>query len=238
LGDLTEEGQILVVARGGRGGRGNARFATPVRRAPTFAEPGEKGQDRWLLIELKLLADVGLVGLPNAGKSTLISTVSAARPKIGAYPFTTLEPCLGVVSSGRHAGFTIADIPGLIEGAHQGRGRGSQFLRHIERCSIVAHLVDLSDQDAEDPVTQFEAIRNELARYGHGLEMKPYVLVGSKVDARGDGRRLKALRSFAEKGKVPFYPISAVTGEGVKSLIEALDRKVHATARKKRAEKK
>lgn len=227
LGDLTRVDQNLLVARGGRGGKGNARFATPVRRAPAFAEPGEKGEERWLLLELKLLADVGLVGLPNAGKSTLISVISAARPKIGPYPFTTLEPHLGVVDAGRHTTFTVADIPGLIEGAHTGRGLGSQFLRHVERCSILAHLVDLSEESDEDPVSQFETVRGELERYGHGLEKKPFLLVGSKLDAGGGGR-LDRLRLFARKKKISFFPVSAATGEGIEALVAALARRIRS----------
>ncbi len=231
LADLTRPNQTIVIAKGGKGGRGNAQFATPVRQAPTFAEPGGKGEERWLLLELKLLADVGLVGLPNAGKSTMISAISAARPKIASYPFTTLEPHLGVVSAGPGLSFTVADIPGLIEGAHQGRGLGSQFLRHVERCSILAHLVDVSEQEPEDPIAQFDAVREELRRHGHGLEMKPFVLVGSKLDVRGGGRRLKALHAFARKKKIPFFPVSAATGEGVKGLVTALGRRVRSASK-------
>ena len=178
LADLTEEGQTIVVARGGKGGRGNARFATATDQAPTRAEEGKKGEERWLVIELKLLADVGLVGLPNAGKSTLLSSISSARPKIADYPFTTLSPCLGMVRWEPYKGYVVADIPGLIEGAHQGRGLGIQFLRHIERTQILAFLVDISEGIEEDPVGQFEMLRREIEAYHP-----------SDVGARADGER-------------------------------------------------
>lgn len=225
LADLTEEGQTLVVAKGGKGGRGNARFATPVHRAPTHAEPGEKGEERWLFLELKLLADVGLVGLPNAGKSTLLSRISSARPKIADYPFTTLYPCLGMVNhEGYH--YVVADIPGLIEGAHDGKGLGIQFLRHIERTQVLAFLVDISEGIDGDPVKQFELLRRELGAYNSLLLEKPFVVVGTKLDVKGRGARLERLADFCYRRGYEFYPISAVTGEGLSVLVNRLGERV------------
>lgn len=216
--DLTEPGQRFVVARGGRGGRGNARFAGPTRRAPTRHDPGEPGESRTVRLELKLLADVGLVGLPNAGKSTLISRISAARPKIADYPFTTLEPCLGVVDPGDDRPFVVADIPGLIEGAHRGAGLGHRFLRHIERCRLLLHLVDPTAVDS-DPLEAVETIRSELDRYGAGLERKPRILVLTKNDAVQDTAVAARLADRARKDGVRHHVISAVTGEGLDELI-------------------
>ncbi len=228
LADLVEEGQRVVVARGGAGGRGNSAFATPVRRAPKTAEPGWPGETRWLRLELKLLADVGLVGLPNAGKSTLISRISAARPKIADYPFTTLTPHLGVVKWGRERSYVVADIPGLIQGAHAGRGLGAQFLRHIERTALLAHLVDVSESSPDEPVTAVEVMRAELDQYGHDLTKKPFVVVATKMDIRGAGRRLTELRRFCERRGDAFVAISAATGEGLDHLVTTLGQRLEA----------
>ena len=219
LADLTADEQSHVVARGGRGGRGNARFATSTNRVPTRTEPSTSGEDRWLHLELKLLADVGLVGFPNAGKSTLIAAISSARPKIADYPFTTLTPTLGVVSWGEDRSFVVADIPGLIEGAHEGKGLGFQFLRHIERTSFLLHLVDISDWASEDPVVSFEVMRKELVAYDPALKTRPFAVVGTKVDIRGNGQRLDRLRTYCKRHRLRFFPISAVTREGLDALI-------------------
>ncbi len=219
LADLTVEGQTHIVARGGRGGRGNSHFATPTVQVPTRADPGGPGEERWLHLELKLLADVGLVGFPNAGKSTLIAAISAARPKIADYPFTTLVPNLGVVSYGEESSFVVADIPGLIEGAHEGKGLGTQFLRHIERTSFLLHLVDISEW-ADDPVTSFETLRHELAAYDDTLKARPFAVVGTKLDLKGNGKRLEELKAFCKKKRLKFFAISSATREGLDTLVE------------------
>jgi GTP-binding protein len=228
LADLTQEGQSYIVAHGGRGGRGNSHFATSTNRVPTHSEPGTPGETRWLRLELKLLADVGLVGSPNAGKSTLIASVSAARPKIADYPFTTLTPNLGVVSWAEDRSFVVADIPGLIEGAHEGKGLGVQFLRHIERTSFLLHLVDISEWAAEDPVISFEAMRQELAAYNPALEAKPFAVVGTKLDVKGSGERLEQLQVYARRKGLTFFAISAVTREGLEPLITFVGKQVEA----------
>jgi GTP-binding protein len=219
LADLDVEGMQKVIAKGGRGGLGNSHFATPTRQVPRFAQPGEEGEERHLILELKLLADVGLIGLPNAGKSTLISVISSARPKIADYPFTTLVPNLGVVKYREHKSFVVADIPGLIEGAHRGVGLGFQFLRHVERTSIILHLVDISDNGEADPVGILNKINRELELYNTALIEKPQLVVGTKLDAAGAGERLKSLSRHCRKEEIDFFPISAVTGEGVKKLL-------------------
>jgi GTPase len=229
LADLVEEGQTIVVAKGGRGGRGNAHFATPTRQAPAFAEEGEKGEECWLLLELKLLADVGLVGLPNAGKSTLISAVSSARPKIADYPFTTLTPYLGVVKVEGHPSFVVADIPGLIEGAHAGRGLGFQFLRHIERTGFLLHLVEVADSTPGDSVKELETVREELGRYSPDLLIKPFAVAATKMDIREGGERLGRLVAYCKQNGYPLYPVSAVTGEGMNALLAFLARQVERT---------
>jgi GTP-binding protein len=224
LADLIEPGQRCLVARGGRGGRGNAHFARPWRRAPRFAEPGQPGEERWLRLELRLLADVGLVGLPNAGKSTLIARISAARPKIADYPFTTLEPCLGVVSAdpeGWSRSFVVADLPGLVEGAHRGAGLGHRFLRHIERTRLLAHLVDVSET-AADPVHSFEVIMAELAAFSAELAGRPMLVVATKLDAAGDRSRLERLKAHVQQRGWPLVAISAVTGQGIAELVHTL----------------
>ncbi len=227
--DFSRADDRIVVARGGRGGRGNARFATSTHQAPRECEAGFPGEERTLRLELKLLADVGLVGYPNAGKSTLISRISAARPKIADYPFTTLQPNLGVVAVGEEpnaVSFVVADIPGLIEGAHTGAGLGTQFLRHIERTRLLVHLVDVSDSSGRpDPVKDYEVIMTELASFGAGLEKKPVLVAASKIDVANKAKLTK-LRNFAKKHKLPFFPISAVTGEGIDKLLHAMAKKV------------
>lgn len=222
VGDLVEDGQSIVIAKGGRGGLGNAHFATSTRQTPRFAQPGEPGEAKKLQFELKLLADVGLVGQPNAGKSTFISVVSKSRPKIADYPFTTLVPNLGVVKFEDMKSFCIADIPGLIEGAHGGAGLGFQFLRHIERTSVLAHLVDISDYAQEDPVESFEKIMRELALFNQKLVLKPLIVVGTKIDICSDKQNLNRLADYCKTERLQFFPISAVTGQGVRELIAAL----------------
>lgn len=226
LADLDEEGKEFVVAKGGKGGLGNAHFATPTNQAPKFAQPGEPGQERWIILELKLLADVGLIGLPNAGKSTLISVISSAKPKIADYPFTTLTPVLGVVKFGEYKSFVVADIPGLIEGAHKGAGLGHQFLRHVERTSILLHLVDISDSLQSDPVEDFEKIQRELSLYNPQLNEKTLAVVGTKADLAFEGRRLEKLRSYCLKKGIDFFSISAVKKEGIDKLLEYLAKRV------------
>jgi GTP-binding protein len=221
LADLTEVGQRVLVARGGRGGLGNAHFATATNRAPRKHQPGEPGEERHLRLQLKLLADVGLVGFPNAGKSTLISRISAAKPKIADYPFTTLTPHLGVVTMSDDRSFVVADVPGLIEGAHLGQGLGHQFLRHIERTKVLLHLVDVSGASGRDAVEDFDTIRAELAHYNPELLDKPHLVVANKIDAVDDPSRVEALEARAKALQLPFFTISAVTGAGVQPLLEA-----------------
>jgi GTP-binding protein len=222
LHDFSRPDERIVIARGGRGGRGNARFATSTHQAPRECEPGRPGEERVLRLELKLLADVGLVGYPNVGKSTLISRISAARPKIADYPFTTLEPNLGVVALGEadnpQTSFVVADIPGLIEGAHAGAGLGTQFLRHIERTRLLVHLVDVSDASGRpDPVQDFKIIVQELKSFGAGLEQKPMIVAASKIDV-ANPEKLTKLKRYCTRQKLPLYPISAVTGDGIEKL--------------------
>ena len=227
--DFSEPDERIVVAKGGRGGRGNQHFATSTHQAPREHEMGRPGEERIYRLELKLLADVGLVGYPNAGKSTLISRISAAKPKIADYPFTTLEPNLGVVSVGEEPhlqSFVVADVPGLIEGAHEGSGLGTQFLRHIERTRVLAHLVDVSDASGRpDPVEDFKVINNELASFGNGLLDKPMIIVATKIDSANPAK-LKKLTTYAKRRKMEFYAISAVTGKGIDELKWALARRV------------
>jgi len=219
--DFSQPDDRVVIARGGRGGRGNAQFATSTHQAPREHEQGFPGEERTLRLELKLLADVGLVGYPNAGKSTLISRISAARPKIGDYPFTTLQPNLGVVVVGKmpnEHSFVVADIPGLIEGASEGAGLGTQFLKHIERTRLLAHLVDVSDSSGRpEPVSDFEIITRELANFGEGLDSKPTIVVATKLDV-ANADKLAKLKRYAKRKKLDFYAISAVTGEGIEKL--------------------
>jgi GTPase len=219
--DLTTVGHRVLLAKGGRGGLGNAHFATSTNRAPRKVQPGEPGEEFDLHLELKLLADVGLVGFPNAGKSTFISVVSSAKPKIADYPFTTLVPNLGVVALSGDRSFVVADVPGLIEGAHEGRGLGHQFLRHIERTKVLIHLVDVSGASGRDPVDDFETIRRELELHNPALLEKPQLVAANKIDALDDPKRVTALEKRAKKLKLAFFRISAVTGAGVNTLVEA-----------------
>ena len=225
LHDFTKAGDQFIVAKGGRGGRGNARFATSTHQTPTEHEDGKPGEEHRLRLELKLLADVGLVGFPNAGKSTLISRISAAKPKIADYPFTTLVPNLGVVSTDDERTFVVADIPGLIEGAHEGHGLGIQFLRHVERTRLLAHLVDVSET-GRDPVHDFEVILAELASFSDDLAGKPMIVVAAKIDAAQDPKRVTALQKLARKRGLPFFKISSVTGEGITELKRAMAERV------------
>jgi GTPase len=219
--DFATPDDRIVIACGGRGGRGNARFATSTHQAPREHEDGRPGEDRVFRLELKLLADVGLVGFPNVGKSTLISRISAARPKIADYPFTTLQPNLGVAVAGQppdEKSFVVADIPGLIEGAHAGTGLGIQFLRHIERNRLLVHLVDVSDANGRpDPVKDVEVINHELVSFGAGLDQKPVMMVASKIDV-ADKEKLAKLKRYCKKNGLELFPISAVTGKGIEDL--------------------
>ena len=237
LADLRVVGDKVLVARGGRGGRGNAAFATSTNRAPRRTEPGFAGEQRTLRLRLKLLADVGLVGFPNAGKSTLISRISEARPKIADYPFTTLTPNLGVVRLSDDRSFVVADVPGLIEGAHLGHGLGTKFLAHLERTKVLVHVIDVSSSTGRDPVEDFRVISRELELFAGGdddtavvLSNKPSIAAANKVDALDEPERLKKLARHLKKLKIPLYPISAVTGEGVPALLEAMWREVSAAA--------
>jgi GTP-binding protein len=218
LFDFTTPGQRFTVAKGGRGGRGNARFVSSTHQAPTEHEPGRPGEEKRLRMELKLLADVGLVGFPNAGKSTLISRLSAARPKIADYPFTTLEPNLGVVQLDDFRSFVIADIPGLIEGAHLGHGLGIQFLRHIERTRLLAHLVDVSELTGREPVEDFEIVMRELASFSEDLAQKPMIVIATKMDAAQDPDRVAGLRALAHERGLAYFEISSATGQGLEAL--------------------
>jgi GTP-binding protein len=236
LADLVSVGDRVLVARGGRGGRGNAAFATSTNRAPRRTEPGEAGEERTLHLQLKLVADVGLVGYPNAGKSTLISRISAARPKIADYPFTTLTPNLGVVQLSDDRSFVVADVPGLIEGAHLGHGLGTKFLAHLERTKVLVHVIDVSSASGRDPVDDFDVITRELALFaGAGddvaasLAAKPRLAAANKIDALDDPARLEALEKHLKRKQVPLFPISAVTGEGLPALLEAIWRHVSAS---------
>ncbi len=231
IADLATAGQRVLIAHGGRGGRGNQHFAKPWHQAPREHEDGFPGEERHLRFELKLLADVGLVGYPNAGKSTLISVISAARPKIANYPFTTLEPNLGVVNADGGTGghgtelgrtFVVADLPGLIEGAHLGAGLGIRFLRHVERTRLLVHLIDTSDSNADDPVHSFEIINGELEAFSASLIEKPMIVVATKLDATTDTTRLEALRDFCKRRHLEFHSISAVAGDGVKDLVRSI----------------
>jgi GTP-binding protein len=228
LGELTAAAETLVVARGGRGGRGNAAFATSTRRAPRVAEPGQPGEERWLVLELKLLADVGVVGFPNAGKSTLVSRLSAARPKIADYPFTTLVPTLGLVRVDEARSFVIADIPGLVPGAAEGKGLGLRFLRHVERTRVLVHLLDLDPATGRDPVQDWRLIQHELARYSPALAERPQLLAANKTDVDGSAGHLERVRAFAAREGRPLVALSARTGQGLDELrgrlAEMLDR--------------
>jgi GTP-binding protein len=226
LHDLNHDGDRWLAARGGRGGFGNAHFTSSTNRAPRYHQSGSRGEERELQLELKLLADVGLVGFPNAGKSTFISTVSAARPKVADYPFTTLEPHLGVVDLGDFRTFVIADIPGLIEGAHTGAGLGDRFLRHIERTKLLLHLVDVSSVSGREAVSDYETVNRELASYNQELATRPQIVVATKIDALDEPERLESLERKARDDQKPFFAISSATGEGVRELVNAMAAKL------------
>jgi GTP-binding protein len=236
LADLAREGERVLVAKGGRGGMGNARFATSTNRAPRKVQPGEPGEEKFLRLELKLLADVGLVGFPNAGKSTLISRISAARPKIADYPFTTLTPNLGVVGLSGDRSFVVADVPGLIEGAHRGQGLGHQFLRHLERTKVLVHLVDISSGSGRDPVEDLNTVSRELELFQPTLAAKPQIVAANKIDALDDEERVHALARRAEALGLPFYRISAVSGAGLPDLLEGMWRLLAAARESSGAE--
>ena len=214
--DLVDTGETIVILKGGRGGQGNTRFKTSTHRTPRFAQPGEPGETRTLKLELKLLADVGIIGLPNAGKSTLIAAISSARPKIANYPFTTLTPSLGVVQTDWAEPFVVADIPGLIKGAHQGTGLGIKFLRHIERTRILVHLIDVSSIDPDDPLQEYQTINQELVMYDEKLVQKPQIVVLNKLDLPGVRKAAEIFQSAVKDKKVAF--ISALTGQGLEQL--------------------
>jgi GTP-binding protein len=235
LFDFTEPRQRYLAAKGGKGGWGNSHFATPTRRAPKFHYNGRPGEERLLQMELKLIADVGLVGFPNAGKSTLISVISAAKPKIADYPFTTLEPNLGVVDMGDYRTFVVADIPGLIEGASEGAGLGDRFLRHVERTKLILHLVDISSLSGRDPVEDYRIINRELGNYNRELGDRPQILVATKIDALDEPERLEALRQVANRDRKEFFAISSVTNTGIKDLVNAVSDRL-STEKQQRAE--
>jgi GTP-binding protein len=230
MGDLKAAGERVVVAAGGRGGKGNAHFVSSTHRSPRFAQPGEPGEDKELQVELRLLADAGIIGLPNAGKSTLISVISAVRPKIADYPFTTLVPNLGVVSYGDHKSFVAADIPGLIEGAHAGQGLGDKFLRHVMRTRVLIHLLDASAINEEDPLEDWRAVNRELELFDPELTKKPQIVVANKIDIPEARAKAKRLASKLPRKFKPLYSISAVTGEGVKSLVQRIGALLDETA--------
>lgn len=222
LADLDQEGAQVIAARGGRGGRGNAKFKSPTNRAPRHAEDGEPGEERWLVLELKLLADVGIMGFPNAGKSTLISRISAARPKIADYPFTTVVPNLGVVYRPDHTSFVVADIPGLIKDSHLGKGLGDRFLRHIERSFLLLHLIDCFPQEGRSPSEDFETINMEMELFDLDLASRPQMVACNKIDIPEARANFEAHREYFESRGITPYPISAATGEGVEALVNAL----------------
>ncbi|HDT14476.1 MAG TPA: GTPase ObgE [Candidatus Aminicenantes bacterium] len=231
LADLTEHGRTVVAARGGRGGRGNASYATSTHQAPREWQPGRPGEEKALFLELKLIADVGLVGFPNAGKSTLISRISAARPAIADYPFTTLTPNLGVVDVGGYRSFVVADIPGLIEGAHRGQGLGVRFLRHIERTKLLVHVIDLSPYSGRDPVEDFRVIMAELEAFSPEVARRPQILAANKADLiGGDRARLLRLKRMAARRKIPVFAVSALKREGLGPLVEAVARELDLLA--------
>ena len=226
LADLQTSGDRIVVAAGGRGGKGNAHFVTSTFRSPRFAQPGEAGQERELEIELRLLADVGIIGLPNAGKSTLISAISAVRPKIADYPFTTLVPNLGVVGYDEGKSFVVADIPGLVEGAHEGHGLGHKFLRHVTRTNLLIHLIDSSMIDVENPLAEWQTINQELSLFDGDLAEKPQIVVANKIDLPEGKEKSKSLAKKLPKKYQPLYSISAATTEGVQALVRAIGRRL------------
>lgn len=222
IADLSEEGQVELILKGGKGGKGNSHFATPTRQVPRFAEDGEKGEEKEIILELKLLADVGLLGFPNVGKSTFLSTVTDAKPKIADYEFTTLEPNLGVVKSKGGESFVIADIPGIIEGASNGVGLGIQFLRHIERTRLLLHLIDVSDTTGRDVIEDFNIINNELKQYSEKLSKRKQIIVATKIDSMQTQEKYEELKQMAKENNIEIYKISSVTGEGLQELLNRI----------------
>ncbi len=236
LHDLTREGETFVAARGGSGGRGNARFATSTFQAPRFAEPGKPGESRRLRLELKLMADVGIVGFPNAGKSTLISKISAVKAKIADYPFTTLVPNLGVVRYRNAPAFVVADIPGIVEGAHEGVGLGLKFLRHVERTSLILHLLDMTADGERNPVRDYEVLNRELGYFSAELGRKPQVVALNKMDDPASEERLPGVLAYFKKNKLDVYPVSAATGKGLPPLLAALVKNLNRVAKEKQTD--
>ena len=226
LADLTEDRQQIILLKGGRGGQGNARFASATNKAPKFAQPGEEHEERKLRLELKLMADVGLLGLPNAGKSSLISKISAARPKIADYPFTTMAPSLGVVPYKNYRSFVMADIPGIIEGESEGAGLGHRFLKHLERSGILLHLVDISWMPERDPREEFEAVKRELARFSSELAEKDRIVVITKTDLPQTRQELPAIKAWFEAQNITVFPLSSATGEGIEALLDEIARRL------------
>lgn len=226
LADLTENDQKIILLKGGRGGQGNARFATSTNKAPKFAQPGEEGEERKLRLELKLMADVGLLGLPNAGKSSLISKISAARPKIADYPFTTMVPSLGVVPYKNYRSFVMADIPGIIEGASEGAGLGHRFLKHLERSGILLHLIDISWMPERNPLDEFESINRELAKFSEKLSAKEQIVVVTKIDLPRTQQELPGIKHWFEEKNMPLFPISSATGEGIDALLDEIAKRL------------
>jgi len=230
LADLTENGLRVVLLKGGRGGQGNARFASATHKTPRFAQPGEEGEERKLRLELKLMAEVGLLGLPNAGKSSLISKISAARPKIADYPFTTIKPSLGVVPYKNSRSFVMADIPGIIEGAHEGAGLGHRFLKHLERSGILLHLVDISWMPERDPLAEYEAVSRELAMFSEELAAKEQVVVITKTDLSQTREKLPEIKAWFEAKGIRVFPISSATGDGIGELLDEIARRLWGKA--------
>ncbi len=224
LADLTAAGERIVLLKGGRGGQGNARFASSTNTAPKFAQPGEEGEERWLRLELKLMADVGLLGFPSVGKSSLIAKISAARPKIADYPFTTLIPNLGVVLYKNYRSFVVADIPGLIEGAHEGAGLGLRFLRHVERTDFLLHILDLSWMPDRDPIREYEALNRELSLFSEELSRKKQIVVVNKMDLPHVRENLEEILPWFQERGIPLFPISAASGEGIEPLLDEIAR--------------
>ena len=222
IADLSHDGQQAIVAKGGRGGRGNWHFRSSSNRTPTFAERGEPGEERWLRLELKVLADIGLLGYPSVGKSSILRKVSAAQPEVAAYHFTTLNPILGVVDLSDHRSFVMADIPGLIEGASEGVGLGHDFLRHIERTKILVHVLDVSGMEGRDPIEDYEKINEELRKYSEKLSWKKQIIAANKIDMLGDSDNLERLKAYMDERGQEVYPICAMTGEGLEVLLERL----------------
>ncbi|MEZ4382095.1 MAG: Obg family GTPase CgtA [Nannocystaceae bacterium] len=237
IGDLVDEGQELIVAHGGRGGRGNVHFRSSTNRAPTYAEPGRPGEGYWLRLELKLLADVGIVGFPNVGKSTLIRRISRARPKVGAYPFTTLVPQLGVVSLPGERSMVVADVPGLIRGASEGRGLGLEFLRHLERTRVLLHLLAPDPEEGREPLADLDALEAELTAYGSMFDGRPRVVALNKIDTADGEAMVASLRRRLRAQRIPLFPISAATGAGIPALLEAIYRRVALSREREAAER-